>query len=95
VIIFGENISFDHYFATYPTAANPASTTPNTPATETPFKGTMPANGVNNLSTPLDPTNAFAALTTLALLTNNPNGPAGSGSATNGAVDGHLALREG
>jgi phospholipase C len=40
---------------------------------------------VNNLQTPLDPTNAFAALTSLALLTNNPNGPAGSGSATNGA----------
>ena len=25
VVIFGENISFDHYFATYPNAANPAS----------------------------------------------------------------------
>jgi phospholipase C len=25
VVIFGENISFDHYFGTYPTAANPAS----------------------------------------------------------------------
>jgi phospholipase C len=24
VIIFGENISFDHYFATYPTSTNPA-----------------------------------------------------------------------
>lgn len=24
VVIFGENISFDHYFATYPTATNPA-----------------------------------------------------------------------
>ena len=24
VVIFGENISFDHYFGTYPTAANPA-----------------------------------------------------------------------
>jgi phospholipase C len=24
VVIFGENVSFDHYFATYPTAANPA-----------------------------------------------------------------------
>ena len=25
VVIFGENISFDHYFGTYPTAANPGS----------------------------------------------------------------------
>ena len=25
VVIFGENISFDHYFGTYPTAANPAN----------------------------------------------------------------------
>src|SRR5271163_1406649 len=25
IIIFGENISFDHYFATYPNATNPAS----------------------------------------------------------------------
>src|ERR1700719_3457222 len=45
VIIFGENISFDHYFATYPSAANPAG--------QTAFKGKAPASGgVNNLSTP-------------------------------------------
>ena len=25
VVIFQENVSFDHYFATYPTATNPAS----------------------------------------------------------------------
>ena len=24
VVIFGENVSFDHYFGTYPNAANPA-----------------------------------------------------------------------
>jgi len=37
VVIYNENVSFDHYFATYPTAANPAGeprfiAAPNTPA---------------------------------------------------------------
>ncbi|HEY1754280.1 MAG TPA: alkaline phosphatase family protein [Bryobacteraceae bacterium] len=27
VVIFGENISFDHYFGTYPTAVNPPGET--------------------------------------------------------------------
>jgi phospholipase C len=76
VVIFGENISFDHYFATYPG-------TPPTVTGETPWKGTAPAQGVNNLQTPLDPTHGFQATGT-SLLTNNPNGPSGSGSATNG-----------
>jgi phospholipase C len=45
VVIFGENVSFDHYFGTYPNAANPAgepsfSAAPNTPS-------------VNGLSGPL------------------------------------------
>src|SRR5215831_15727669 len=36
VVIFQENVTFDHYFATYPQAANPAgepafSPSPNTP----------------------------------------------------------------
>jgi phospholipase C len=43
VILFGENVSFDHYFATYPKASNP----PGEPAF-TPVAGT-PA--VNNLAT--------------------------------------------
>jgi phospholipase C len=77
VVIFGENISFDHYFGTYPTAQNLAG--------ETAFKGTAPANGVNNLSTPLDPTHAFAPLAGVDLLGNNPNGPTGSGIAGNAA----------
>ncbi len=33
VVIFGENISFDHYFGTYPNAANLAGETPFLPAT--------------------------------------------------------------
>jgi phospholipase C len=77
VVIFGENISFDHYFGTYPTAANLAG--------ETPFHGTAPTNGVNNLSTPLNPAAAFAAVTGVDLLNNNPNGPTGSGIAGNAA----------
>jgi phospholipase C len=43
IILFGENVSFDHYFATYPKASNP----PGEPAF-TPLAGT-PA--VNNLAT--------------------------------------------
>lgn len=58
VVIFGENVSFDHYFATYPTAANPAGEPPFTAAAGTPtpdgLNGTLltanpnalnPANG--------------------------------------------------
>jgi phospholipase C len=41
VVIFQENISFDHYFATYPVAANP----PN----ETPFRAKNDTPSVNNL----------------------------------------------
>jgi len=36
VVIFGENVSFDHYFATYPVAANPPGETAFTAATGTP-----------------------------------------------------------
>ncbi|MBV9282309.1 MAG: hypothetical protein JOZ41_19685, partial [Chloroflexi bacterium] len=40
VVIFQENVSFDHYFATYPNAQNPAgeprfTTRPDTPAAYT------------------------------------------------------------
>lgn len=45
VVIFQENISFDHYFATYPYAANPPGEPPFTPAANTPT--------VNGLSGPL------------------------------------------
>ena len=58
VVVFGENISFDHYFGTYPNAAG------FTPAAGTPL--------ANNLVTPLDVTNAFAPLSGLDLLHNNP-----------------------
>ncbi len=63
VVIFGENVSFDHYFGTYPVAANtdgaPFVAAPNTPQ-------------VNNLSTPLDPTKGFAPIADAGLLAANP-----------------------
>ena len=36
VVIFNENVSFDHYFATYPNAGNPAGEPSFTPAAGTP-----------------------------------------------------------
>jgi phospholipase C len=73
VVIFGENISFDHYFGTYPTAANKAGEAPFVAATGTPTP--------NNLSTPLDPTKGFSAITPAILLTANPT----AANAANGA----------
>ncbi|MFC5862555.1 phospholipase C [Acidicapsa dinghuensis] len=80
VVIFGENISFDHYFGTYPKAQNNSG--------ETRFHyipSTHPGHDVaNNLITPLDPTKDFAPIKNLNLLTDNPNGPTGSGATFNG-----------
>jgi len=46
VVIFGENISFDHYFGTYPNAANPPGQPQFTPVAGTP----VPNNYVSNPS---------------------------------------------
>jgi phospholipase C len=43
VVIFGENISFDHYFGTYPNAKNPSGEPRFNPA-----PGTPSVNGLNN-----------------------------------------------
>jgi phospholipase C len=64
VVIFGENISFDHYFGTYPTAQNNPG--------EPPFVAAKGTPAVNGLSTPLDPTKAFAPIIGVNLLTANP-----------------------
>ena len=48
VVIFQENVSFDHYFGTYPTAANLSG--------ETPFAASGTPTSINNLVTPLDTT---------------------------------------
>jgi phospholipase C len=80
VVIFGENISFDHYFGTYPKAENNSG--------ETRFKYIQSPHAghdvANNLITPLDPTKNFEPVKGVNLLTKNPNGPSGSGAAFNG-----------
>jgi hypothetical protein len=53
VVIFQENVSFDHYFATYPNAANTDGTT---------FTAASGTYSVNNLATPLDVNNGFVPL---------------------------------
>jgi phospholipase C len=77
IVIFNENISFDHYFATYPQAENNPG--------ETPFNASRGTHATNNLTTPLDPDKSFTPNKGLALLTDNPNGPTGSGASFNGA----------
>jgi phospholipase C len=83
VVIFQENISYDHYFGTYPNAANLAG--------ETPFKAKRHTPINNNLVTPLDVEHHFKPLAGGPnLLTNNPNAsataPAGpNNTRTNGA----------
>jgi phospholipase C len=80
VVIFGENISFDHYFGTYPKAENNPG--------ETRFKYVQSPHAghdvANNLITPLDPTKNFEPVKHVDLLNANPNGPKGSGAAFNG-----------
>ena len=46
VVIFQENVSFDHYFGTYPNAANLSG--------ETPFHAAGTPTSINNLITSLD-----------------------------------------
>jgi phospholipase C len=65
VVIFQENISFDHYFATYPNARNLSG--------ETSFKASPRTPMVNNLANPLDVEHHFKPLKGIDLLNNNPN----------------------
>jgi phospholipase C len=60
VVIFQENVSFDHYFATYPAALNPAG--------EPQFNARADTPSVNGLGTLDDVGNPVGVL-----LTNNPN----------------------
>jgi phospholipase C len=77
IVIFNENISFDHYFATYPYAENNPG--------ETPFWALRGTPIANNLVTPLNPDRFFSPLEGVNLLTNNPNGASGSGTTFNGS----------
>src|SRR5258708_19995887 len=65
VVIFQENISYDHYFGTYPNAMNLPS--------ETPFKAKRHTPLNNTLVTPLNVNHDFKPLGGPNLLTNNPN----------------------
>jgi phospholipase C len=65
VVIFQENISYDHYFGTYPNAMNLPG--------EAPFKAKPRTPLNNNLVTPLDVNSGFRPLGGPNLLTNNPN----------------------
>src|SRR5580658_1495093 len=60
VVIFQENVSFDHYFGTYPNATNPAGEPPFTPAVGTPnvngIQGGLTTNNPN-----LNPVNGVGA----------------------------------
>jgi phospholipase C len=86
VVIFGENISYDHYFATYPTvgySAVNAADASEIDITNFPKNATAPAN--NNLVAPLN-TITWAALTSPTLLSANPNSSTGTGATFNGAA---------
>jgi phospholipase C len=75
VVIFQENISYDHYFGTYPNAMNLPG--------ETPFKAKHHTPVNNNLLTPLDVNHHFKPLDGPNLLTNNPNANANAPAAPN------------
>src|SRR5215470_5566902 len=54
VVIFQENVSFDHYFATYPFAANPVNepafnAVPNTPAVNNLLSGGLLSENPNSV----------------------------------------------
>ena len=79
VVIFQENVSFDHYFGTYPKAQNNPGETPFIASKKTP-------KNINTLMTPLDVNNHFVPLVGVDLISNNPNSnPAAPGNGkTNG-----------
>jgi phospholipase C len=82
VVIFQENVSFDHYFGTYPLAQNKPGETPFLASRHTP-------KSINTLLTPLDTTNHFAPLAGVDLINNNPNNnPSAPG---NGKINGTAA----
>jgi phospholipase C len=85
IVIFGENISYDHYFGTYPAVAYSAANAANageSDVTNFPKGATAPAN--NNLVAPLNP-GTTTAVASPTLLTANPNSATGSGATYNGA----------
>ncbi|MGZ3294528.1 MAG: alkaline phosphatase family protein [Xanthobacteraceae bacterium] len=81
VVIFQENVSFDHYFGTYPNALNLSG--------ETKFMASPRTPKVNSLATPLDVNHHFAPLAGLDLLNNNPNSnPTNPAAPNNSKING-------
>jgi phospholipase C len=86
IVMFQENVSFDHYFATYPNAMNLTG--------ETPFVAKRHTPVVNGLVTPLDVNHGFQPLAGVNLLNNNPNGnPAAPGNGKTNGADGSNPIR--
>ena len=75
VVIFQENISYDHYFGTYPLAQNNAG--------DTPFHARRNTPKNNNLLTPLDVNNHFQPLVGVDLINHNPNSDPNAPAAPN------------
>src|SRR5438105_15511053 len=65
VVIFQENVSFDHYFGTYPKAQNLAG--------ETPFVAKKDTPKVNNLVNPHDVNHNFGPPARVDPINKNPN----------------------
>lgn len=61
VVIFQENVSFDHYFATYPTAANPSGESPFNAAPGTPTVNGLSGGLLTNNPNLLNSMNAAGA----------------------------------
>src|SRR6202051_3348507 len=81
VVIFQENVSFDHYFGTYPNALNLSGETRFTASPRTPK--------VNNLVNPLDVNHHFGPLAGVDLLNNTPNSvPTNPAAPNNGTANG-------
>ena len=81
VVIFQENVSFDHYFGTYPNALNLSG--------ETKFAASPRTPTVNSLATPLDVNHHFRPLAGVDLLNNNPNSnPTNPAAPNNSKING-------
>ena len=81
VVIFQENVSFDHYFGTYPIALNLSG--------ETQFMASPRIPKVNNLVNPLDVNHNFRPLAGVDLLNNNPNSnPTNPAAPNNSKING-------
>ena len=61
VVIFQENISFDHYFGTYPNALNPQGEPAFTPLPNTPAVNGLASGGLLTSNPNLNPANAAGA----------------------------------